>query len=167
MALAAARTPASPIPWERPGAGPQSHWIVPVGHYPHGYAWGYHAQRRHAHLDLQALMRRYGRQTHGIQPSNPGPEHSMAGYPLHRGMCGGWPGSLVRPEPDGPDPKDGEDSEDPGEEVGEAPFNASGGDGGIAASHVPAVPEPGSLALMGAGMLGLMAASAFRKKPKR
>jgi hypothetical protein len=163
--------PASPLSWESPGAGPQPRWIVPAGYFPHAYAWGHHAPHRRHRLDLHALLLRYGRQPSGSLPLNYGSDRFEDAYPPRQGMCGGWPGAgVVRFEPDGPAlppmgaAADEAEEKDQGDGDAGAPIIAAWNDGGVSPAEIPAVPEPGSLALMGAAMLGLTAAGALRKK---
>jgi hypothetical protein len=164
----AVRTPASPILGGHPEAGPQYHWTHPADRFQHAYGWNAHDKHRHHHLDLHALVQGYGRRTSGSLAMNWGPERMEDAYRAPHGVCGGSPGAgLVHFWPEGPALNDPDDEEEPeSEDAGKPVIAGEWHDGSVSAPGIPSVPEPGSLALMGAGMLGLAAAGAFRKRKR-
>ena len=85
------------------------------------------------------------------------------GYPIPARLCGGAPGAGLSQYPsegpaEAPEPEDNQ----PGENGSDAQIAATG-DLDKQANPIPAVPEPGSLALLGAGALGLLAARGLLK----
>jgi len=141
LALAlAAGTSAAPISPDQSFGAPGAAWTAPGDFPPRPRLWGL----RHVH-------RPHGKTSHSD--------------PLTSWFCGGPDGSQEFAA----DPRDQESDAPDADEAGQGDESPTV----IAADlnvnpqqpMVPAVPEPGSLALLGAGALGLLAAHALLKKP--
>lgn len=163
----AVRTPASPIAPVRPGADYHSFLNHSDAFGLRSLGWGNpHAQRPH-------------HRSHGF--------HLNHGFRFHPALCRKSPGSgWVHYRPEGADPEvsdaetvpgtetvpdavtipeteTGEDFDSPEEENAPPAVADTRGVSGETHAGIPAVPEPGSLALMAAGILGLAAAGASRR----
>lgn len=134
LALAAG-TSAAPISPDQSFGAPGAAWNASSDFPPRPRLWGL----RHHHVHGKALQNE----------------------PITSWFSGGLDGSQEVAE----DPRDQDSDEpDPGEEDGSPQIIVAGLDTHPQQPMVPAVPEPGSLALLGAGALGLLAARALLKK---
>jgi hypothetical protein len=130
---------AAPISPDLSFGAPGAAWNAPSDFPPRPRLWGL----RHGHHRL-----------HGKTSQND---------PLTSWFCGGPDGSQEFAE----DPRDQEsDGPDAGEGDESPTVIAADLNNHPQQPMVPAVPEPGSLALLGAGALGLLAAHALLKKPQ-
>jgi hypothetical protein len=165
----AAGTQASPINPFSQGAAARTLPIPSEGYGLKTLVWGYPGAHRHGGFGAHPSLSRNGRSDFG--PPAGLAKRPWSGFRFHRDLCGKAPGAgLVGFGPEGPELNDAlNDADDEEEtEVGETgePVIAATGTGVDAAPEIPAVPEPGSLALMGAGILGLAAAGALRKRKR-
>jgi hypothetical protein len=139
-------------------------WNVPARHDGHGY-WAFHRPARQAYgLDLRALLDQYSRRTHSLVPQAAHVGRLDEDYASAPGLCGGAPGAGLADG--GPaDTVQGGNEEEESEPEDESGTELAAEDPGrLPASRLPTVPEPGSMAMLGAGALGLLAARAVLKK---
>jgi hypothetical protein len=110
------------------------------------HGWASHRPNRFASnaCDLQALLNEYARGTHAPMPGKPGIGPLDLDYPHPAIADNETPGG----QPDLPDPDEDESETD---------IAAWHDDARLPDPITPAVPEPGTMALMGAGALGLLA----------
>jgi PEP-CTERM motif len=159
----AAPTQASPInPFH---AEPNSHALSArsEGYGLQSLVWGNPGAHRHARFGAHPSLARNGHPDFGF-PAALGKD-PWSGFRFHPALCGKSPGAGVTPavpeETEASLPEVGQGS--PDEEDSPALIADTRGDSGPSQQGIPAVPEPGSLALMSAGLLGLMAARSLLK----
>ncbi len=120
-----------------------------AAHVPgHGWSRGHGAFASNAR-DLRGLLEEYARRTHTLADNKPGLPSLDHDYPCPRDWHHEVPSQLPRIDPDEPDPDEDESETD---------IAASNPHDRLPDPTPPAVPEPGTLALVGAGVLGLLAA---------
>jgi hypothetical protein len=153
---------AAPILSESSVGGHGGYW-TPNAYGPWTPGSAFHPWHRPHGLDLRAghLAKDHG--SHGAANLPFGLGRLDEGYPIPSRLCGGAPGAGLSQYPsegpsEAPDLEDGQ----PGEDGSDTRISATG-DLDRKANPIPAVPEPGSLALLGAGALGLLAARGLLK----
>ncbi len=163
----ATQTPASPI-----GPVPTAFTTHPSSADFEAYGlrslgWGSMHARQHHAIGRSACLRKDGTGLGGIRYGINRDSRNKIRF--HPALCGKAPGAgwfTFRPDEPGvpmeavePD----EESADSDEEETQAWVAESCGKYGESKHNIPAIPEPGSMALMGAGLLGLLAARTILK----
>jgi len=141
LLLLAAGTFAAPIGSEPAGLN-GGHWTIPATYAPWDQGWAFHRAHRPHRLDLRVYLLQYGYHSQGAVTGPWNFRRPDEEYPVRPWLCGGEPGAGLSQYPSDDDP------------VVEAPDEGN---------PVPAVPEPGSLAMLGAGALGLIVARSLLK----
>ncbi len=147
-----------------PSEGHGGYWSLQGAFSPWAPGRAFHPWHHSHGLDLQAL--RYASEhRHGAANLPFGLGRLDEGYPDDSRLCGGQPGAGLSQYPaEGPAPETPDFGGAPGEQGSDTQIAATG-DLDPKSSPIPAVPEPGSLAMLGAGALGLLAARGLLKRP--
>lgn len=144
-----------------PSEGHGGHLTLPGAYFPWAPGRVLHFKHRSHGFDLRAWQ--YDNEhRHGAPNLAYGFGRLDEGYPVDSRLCGGHPGAGISQDPvEVPAPEATDWDGTPGED---------GSDTQIASTvdpksdPIPAVPEPGSLAMLGAGGLGLLAARGLLKR---
>lgn len=154
----------APIHSETSVGGHGGYWTVPATYDP--WAPGWIGHRGHRSPGLAPRDRGLAKDHGGYGAANLpfGLGRMDEGYPIPSRLCGGAVGTGLSQYPlEGPDSETPDlDVTQPGDDGSDARIAATA-DLDRNANPIPAVPEPGSLAMLGAGALGLLAARGLLK----
>jgi len=163
LLVLATGTFAAPITSDPPEGGHGGYWTLPAAYAPWTPAWAFHPAHRSHGWDLRAWRLAYDHPSHGAVILPLGLGRLDEGYSVQSWLCGGAPGAGLSQYPlaGPPETPDLEETQ-PGNEGSETQIVPTG-DSDRKSNPIPAVPEPGSLAMLGAGVLGLLAARGLLK----
>jgi hypothetical protein len=161
LALAAG-TQASPINPYRPELNAHALAAHSEAYGLQSLVWGNPGAHRHARFGIHPSAPRNGHPDFGL-PAGLGKD-PWAGFRFHPALCAKSPGAGIVPEvPEETEASVPDVEGTPDEEESPTWVADTRTDSGEAPQGIPAVPEPGSMALMSAGLLGLMAARSVLK----